>query len=129
VKLTKCQNHHHHGGVFDTWTEWAKPQAEQAQGPTSQVLSRFGPQLHGHVSTREEEGQDGGERWWRPFLRPTTTWRVTALAKSVELPHSPINTPLRWKSEHTSLHENSTCKALILSVVARRSLVRRVARL
>jgi hypothetical protein len=20
VKLTKYQNHHHHGGVFDTWT-------------------------------------------------------------------------------------------------------------
>jgi hypothetical protein len=31
VKLIKCQNHHHHSGVFDTWTEWAKPQAERAQ--------------------------------------------------------------------------------------------------
>jgi hypothetical protein len=30
---------------------------------------------------------------------------------------------------HTPLHGNSTCKALILSVVARRSLVGRVARL
>jgi hypothetical protein len=25
MKLTKCQNHHHHEGVFDMWTEWAKP--------------------------------------------------------------------------------------------------------
>jgi hypothetical protein len=33
VKLTKYQNHHHHGGVFDTRTEWVKPQAERAQGP------------------------------------------------------------------------------------------------
>jgi hypothetical protein len=32
VKLTKCQNEHHHGGVFDTWTKWAKPQAKWAQG-------------------------------------------------------------------------------------------------
>jgi hypothetical protein len=33
VKLTKCQNEHHHRGVFDTWTKWAKPQAKWAQGP------------------------------------------------------------------------------------------------
>jgi hypothetical protein len=32
VKLTKCQNEHHHGGAFDTWTKWAKPQAWWAQG-------------------------------------------------------------------------------------------------
>jgi hypothetical protein len=32
VKLTKCQNEHHHGGVFDTWTKWDKPQAKWAQG-------------------------------------------------------------------------------------------------
>jgi hypothetical protein len=57
VKLTKCQNHHHHGGVFDTWTEWAKPQSERGLG-AGQVLSQFGPRLCGHVSTREEEGQD-----------------------------------------------------------------------
>jgi hypothetical protein len=33
VKLTKCQNEHHHGGVFDMWTKWAKPQAKWAQEP------------------------------------------------------------------------------------------------
>jgi hypothetical protein len=33
VKLTKCQNHHHHGGVFDMSTKWARPQAMWAQGP------------------------------------------------------------------------------------------------
>jgi hypothetical protein len=29
VKLTKCQNEHHQGGVSDTWTKWA-------QGPAGQ---------------------------------------------------------------------------------------------
>jgi hypothetical protein len=32
VKLIKYQNHHHHMGVFDTWTKWARPQTEWAQG-------------------------------------------------------------------------------------------------
>jgi hypothetical protein len=26
VKLTKYENEHHHGGVFDMWTKWAKSQ-------------------------------------------------------------------------------------------------------
>jgi hypothetical protein len=34
VKLTKCQNEHHHGGVFDMWTKWAKPHAKWPQGLT-----------------------------------------------------------------------------------------------
>jgi hypothetical protein len=32
VKLTKCQNEHHHRGAFDMWTKWA-------QGPASQPKS------------------------------------------------------------------------------------------
>jgi hypothetical protein len=24
VKLTKCQNDHHHGGAYDMWTKWAQ---------------------------------------------------------------------------------------------------------
>jgi hypothetical protein len=59
VKLTKYQNHHHHGGVFDTWTEWAKPQAKRAQGMASRPNSLAGraslmsvqPKLCRHVST------------------------------------------------------------------------------
>jgi hypothetical protein len=35
VKLTKCQNEHHHGGVFDTWTKWA-------QGPAGRPNSLAG---------------------------------------------------------------------------------------
>jgi hypothetical protein len=62
--------------------------------------------------------------------RPTTTWRVTASAKSVELQNSPINTPpYRLKSTHTPHFVDSTSKALFLSVVARCSLVSRVAML
>jgi hypothetical protein len=34
--------------------------------PAGQVLCRFGPWLHAHVSTREGEGQGGGESRWRP---------------------------------------------------------------
>jgi hypothetical protein len=134
VKLTKCQNHHHHGGVFDTWNEWAKPRAERAQGPAGQGLSQFDPRLRGHVSTREDEGQGGGSRSTRSdgtwLGRPAATWRVTASAKLVEHPHDPINTPPPVEiRRHTLLLRNSTCKALILSVVARCRLVRRVARL
>jgi hypothetical protein len=45
VKLTKCQNKHHHGGVFYMWTKWAKSQAKWAQGPAGQGLSQLGPGL------------------------------------------------------------------------------------
>jgi hypothetical protein len=42
VKLTKYQNHHHHGGAFDTWTKWARPQAEWAQGLADRPNSLIG---------------------------------------------------------------------------------------
>jgi hypothetical protein len=63
--------------------------------------------------------------------RPATTWRVTTLAKSVELQHCPINTRPTGGSRHTHTpyFADSTYKDLILSVVAKRSLVGRVARL
>jgi hypothetical protein len=51
VKLTKCQNRHHHGGVFDKWTKWARPQAEWARGSAGQGLRRFDPCLGWHAST------------------------------------------------------------------------------
>jgi hypothetical protein len=62
-----------------------------------------------HVYTRRERPG----RWRKaveaiPLGRPGTwlgrsasTWQVTVSAKSVELPHGPINSPLWWKSEHT----------------------------
>jgi hypothetical protein len=42
-------------------------QVERAQRPTGHVLSWFGPQLQGHVSTQGVEGQGGGESRWRPL--------------------------------------------------------------
>jgi hypothetical protein len=43
VTLTKYQNEHHNGGVFDTWTKWPKPQAKWAQevGWSAQLLGRL----------------------------------------------------------------------------------------
>jgi hypothetical protein len=34
--------------------------------PGSQLLSRFGAKLLGHMSTREGKGYGGGESRWRP---------------------------------------------------------------
>jgi hypothetical protein len=61
--------------------------------------------------------------------RPATPWRQTEFSKSVELPHGPINTPPTVEMRrHTTHFGDSTCKALILSVVARRRVVRRMVR-
>jgi hypothetical protein len=61
--------------------------------------------------------------------RLATTWRVTNLTKPVTPPWTPIIPLYWWKSEHTPHFGDSTCKAPILSVVARHSLVGRMARL
>jgi hypothetical protein len=100
--------------------------------PAVQLLCQFGLRLLGHVSTREGEGYGGGESGQRAkwLGRSTATWWVTTSAKSVELPHGPINIPLPLKVDtHTPHFRDSTYKAPILSVVARRSLVWRVVRI
>jgi hypothetical protein len=38
------------------------------------------------------------------LVQPATTWRVTASAKLVELPHGPINTPLPLKVDTHTHH-------------------------
>jgi hypothetical protein len=38
VKLTKCQNNHHHGGVFDTWTKWAQGPADRSNSLAGQLV-------------------------------------------------------------------------------------------
>jgi hypothetical protein len=103
VKLTKCQNHHHHLGVFDTWTEWVKPQAERAQGPTGRQYSLAGRPCFMSVwpidwRTRVYMRSRRPRRWRKlveaaPPGRPVTTWCQTDFSKSGELPHNPINTP------------------------------------
>jgi hypothetical protein len=48
-------------------------------------------------------------RWWRksveaaPPGRPATTWHQTNFSKLLELPHSPINTPL-WLENRRHTH-------------------------
>jgi hypothetical protein len=110
VKLTKCQNHHHHGAIFDTWTKWARPQAEWALGPAgcrNSLPGRLGfeavrpkPCLPLVYMMRRSPSR------WRP-LHPggqprglvgrLTTWHQTNLSKSVEVTFTPINTPLMVK--------------------------------
>jgi hypothetical protein len=110
VKLIKCQNHHHHGGVFDTWTEWVKPQAKRGQGPAGRPYSLAGQPCFMSVwpatsRTRDYTRSRSSRRWrklvegatpswlatWLGYL--ATTWCQTDLSMSVELPHGPINTP------------------------------------
>jgi hypothetical protein len=110
VKLTKFQKHHRHGGVFDMWTEWAKPQAERALGPTgwpNSLADRPGLKSVWPVASWTCVCMRRGRpRQWRKAVeaippgrsamwlgRSATTWRVTTSAKSVELPHGPRNTP------------------------------------
>jgi hypothetical protein len=78
----------------------------------------------------------GRPRRWRksvetkPHGRSATTWRVTDLIKSVIPPWTPINIRIQVEIRtHTPHFGYFTCKAPILSVVARHSLVGRVARL
>jgi hypothetical protein len=40
--------------------------ADEIGWPIGQLLSRFGPKLHGHVSRREEKSSGSGEHRWRP---------------------------------------------------------------
>jgi hypothetical protein len=53
----------------------------------------------------------------------------TDFVKLVEAPLCPYKAPLWQKTEHTPHFGDCTCKALILSIVARRNLVGKVARL
>jgi hypothetical protein len=90
--------------------------------PAGQLLCWFRAKLHGHVSTQEGEGQGGEESQWR---LNSLAGRPRGLATRPPLgelppppcrwnsPHGPINTPYRWKSEHTPHFGDSTCKALI----------------
>jgi hypothetical protein len=71
--------------------------------------------------------------WLATWLgRLATTWQVIDITKSVTPPWTPINTPLSVEIRthtHTPHFGDSTCKASILTVVARHSLVRRMATL
>jgi hypothetical protein len=129
VKLIKCQNHHHHGGVFDMWTKWARPQAKWAKGSAGRPNSSTGwpgfevvqsqPWLPRLYMRRRSLSR------WRKSVqaappnqsttwhgRPTITWRQTHLSKSVEAPFTHINTPHMVKFEVP----HSTCSSPLVNV-------------
>jgi hypothetical protein len=61
------QNKCHPGMYLTRGGSVERPLTSGPRGwPASQVLCRFGPWLCAHVSTREGEGQGGGESQWRP---------------------------------------------------------------
>jgi hypothetical protein len=102
VKLTKCQNHHHHGGVFDTWTEWAKPQAERAQRSADRPNSLAGHpcfMLVWPVASRTRVYTSCRRpRWWRSQWRPLhPTGRPCGLADRLPL-GAKLTSPSRWSS-------------------------------
>jgi hypothetical protein len=130
MKLIKCQNHHHHGGVFDTWTKWPRPQVEWAQGPPGRpnsLASRPGfevirpaPWLPHVYTWRRRLSQR------RKLVEATppgrlamslgwlaTPWRQTDLFKLVEVPFTPINTPLEVKVDTS----HSTCSSPLVKVL------------
>jgi hypothetical protein len=129
VKLTRCQNHHHHEGVFDTWTNWARPQDEWPQEPVGQpnsLATRLGfeaiqpsPWLPCIYTRRRRLSR------WRNLVeatplgrlamrlgRPASTWCQTNFSKSVEVPFTPINTPLKVKVDTP----HSTCSSPLVKV-------------
>jgi hypothetical protein len=81
VKLAKYQNHHHHGGAFDTGTKWGQTTGRVAPGRRS--LSRWRKSV--------EATPLGQPATWIRF--PATTWHQTDFSMLVEAQFSPINTP------------------------------------
>jgi hypothetical protein len=103
------------------WIEWAKPQAEWAQGPTGRpnsladwlvfeavqptalwtcvYMRRGRPRQWGKSVEAAPPGQLA--TW---LVRSATTWRQTDLSKSVEVPLTPINTSFTVKVDTHTHH-------------------------
>jgi hypothetical protein len=73
VKLTKCQNEHHHGGVFDMWTKWAKPQARLGTWLTRLYVGSQG-RIRGWKAV-EAERSDRSATWM--VGRPSICFKMT----------------------------------------------------
>jgi hypothetical protein len=58
--------------------------------PAGQLLSRFGPKLLRHVSTREEKGYRGGESQWRLTSLAGQPRGLASRPPLGELPSQPI---------------------------------------
>jgi hypothetical protein len=116
-------------------TDW---QADLTPWPAGQSLSQFSPRLDGHVATLVHKGYpmlevNGTREEWPASNvngRPKVHILQTDLVKLVQAPLCLYKRLLMMKVDtHTPHLGDSTCKDLILSVVARRSLVGREARL
>jgi hypothetical protein len=92
VKLTKCQNHHHHGGVFHVWTKWARPQAEWALGQAGRPNSLASQP--GFEAVQPEP--------WLPRVykrrRSPSCWRPLHPA-GWPPPSAKLTSPSRWRSD------------------------------
>jgi hypothetical protein len=123
VKLTKCQIEHYHGGVFDMWTKWAKPQAKLAQGPAGRP--GFESTQHGIWLTRLYIGSEGrirglkaveAERSDQPALWMADRLSICSkptLLESVETPLCPyIRPPM---AEDSTTH--STCSSPLVKIL------------
>jgi hypothetical protein len=110
VKLTKCQNHHPHGDVFNTWTKWARTQAEWAYGPAdgSNSLARalVATRLHKEEKLESTEATPPS-RSATCLRRLATTSRQTDLFMLVEVPFTPIKSPPTVKVDTP----HSTCSS------------------
>jgi hypothetical protein len=129
VKLTKCQNHHHHRIVFDTWTKWARPQVELAKGPANRPntladwpgFEVVWPMpwlpciyMRRSLSRWKKSMEAAPPDWPATWLgRPATTWCQTNLSESVEILFTPVNIPLTVKVEIT----HSTCSSPLVKVL------------
>jgi hypothetical protein len=130
MKFIKCQNHHHHEGVFDTWTKWPRPQVEWAQGPPGRpnsLASRPGFEVirpapwlpHVYTWRRRlsqrrklvEAAPPGRLAMSLGWL--ATPWHQTDLFKLVEVPFTPINNPLEVKVDTS----HSTCSSPLVKVL------------
>jgi hypothetical protein len=128
------QDRYHPGDVPDTRSSVQRPLTNGPRGwPAGQrgFMSVWPATSCTRVYTRRRRPKQ-----WRksveaePHGRLATTWRVTDLTKSVTPPWTLINTPLPVKIRtHTPYFGDFICKASILSVVAKRSLVGRVVKL
>jgi hypothetical protein len=77
VKLTKCQNHHHHGGVFDT--------QPARQGPTGRPARVW-----------------GGSAWVLAATHLHNEEKPKSVEKVIQGPIHPYKYPPHGQSQHTT---------------------------
>jgi hypothetical protein len=108
VKLTKCQNEHHHRDVFDTCTKWAKPPAKWGQGAgwparvwVSSARDLVDTSLHRFTrNDPRSEGSGGQEEW--PASSPFAPNQPCQVGGGSPLPL--YRPPYGWRLSSSTLH-------------------------